>query len=83
MNDVVLILLAHTPLGVYILMNYKEGRLVSKGFDEQKWNDAIRRSKSYGSESYRGSIEWLETTPAKAMHGQDSKQRRSFEQTIQ
>ena len=33
MNDVVLILLAHTPLGVYILMNYKEGRLVSKGFD--------------------------------------------------
>ncbi len=83
MNDVVLILLAHTPLGIYILMNYREGRLVNSGFDEQRWNEAVRKSKSYGNESYRGSLEWLERAPAKTMGGQDSKQRRSFEQTVQ
>lgn len=83
MNDVTIILLAQIPLLIYLLVNYREGRPQTSGFDEQKWNEAMRLKKAYGREGYRGNLDFLEKSPAVAPDSHERQQRRSIETTIQ
>lgn len=85
MNDVTIILLSQIPLLLYIFISHKDYRneLAQKsGFDEDRWNEAMKMKDKYGQEKYRGHLDFLEKHAAVVPDSHEAKQRRSIETTI-